>query len=125
MNTVDGDEVYTSFQIKGDENATKLFEFMSKSGITTNVEWTRTKVGLENSENNFVGTSHSPNYTIDGARLLLEGYTILYHVHNHPKNNPPAPADVYIRNEIKKKFPNAIDQLYRNGTYEDIPSRFD
>ena len=96
---------------------------MANTGVTTNVEWSMTRIGTENSEQNFVGTSHNPAYTIDGGRLFLEGYTIKYHVHNHPKNTGPADNDISIRNDIKRKFPNANVQLYRHKAYEDIPGK--
>ena len=59
----------TIFEVRGDDNATQLFEFMASPLETTNVEWTHAKIGTEESGRNIVGTSHSNTSTLVGHYL--------------------------------------------------------
>lgn len=43
-------ERLTMFHVKGDDNATQLFEFMANPGVTTTVEWSHVKTGTETSQ---------------------------------------------------------------------------
>jgi hypothetical protein len=74
----------TTFEMKGDNNATQLFEFMANPGTTTNVEWSHAKVGTESSGHNIVGTSHKRSSTAVGGYLRAAGYTLREVNHNHP-----------------------------------------
>jgi RHS repeat-associated protein len=73
------------FNVKGDDNATQIFETFANS---TSTEWTHAKIGLENSGNNMVGTSHSTESTAIGSYLRETGYRLRSVTHNHPSNNP-------------------------------------
>src|SRR5690554_4975031 len=78
------------YKIRGDENGTKLFEFVSEN---TNVEWSQIKTGTEGAKGlNFLTTGHI-EYTEPGASDLImgqlyAGYTIRELNHNHPNNTP-------------------------------------
>lgn len=74
----------TTFEMKGDNNATQLFEFMSNPGTTTNVEWSHAKVGTERDGRNIVGSSHSQSSTAVGHYLRRTNYTLREVNHNHP-----------------------------------------
>lgn len=74
----------TTFEMKGDNNATQLFEFMANPETTTNVEWSQAKVGTKNSERNIIGTSHNRSSTSVGSYLRMTGYTLREVNHNHP-----------------------------------------
>ncbi len=99
----DGNEAYslTMFEIKGDDNAQKLFEVMSNN--PSNVEWSNTKIGMEGSEQNIVGTTHTSNMDAVGGYLKSMGYTIREHIHNHP--NLP-----YI-SDADKAFSSSLNAL--------------
>ena len=77
------DRQLTLFDIKGDENATKLFEFLADPG-NTKVEWTQAKVGTEKNGSNIVGTSNDIASTPVGHYLRTTGYTLREIIHNHP-----------------------------------------
>ncbi len=74
----------TTFEMKVDDKATQLFEFMANPSRTTNVEWSHAKVGTESSGHNIVGTSHSQSSTAVGHYLRVTGYTLREVNHNHP-----------------------------------------
>ena len=82
-----GDEVkYTWFDVRGDENGTKLFEFFANN---TTVEWSQFMMGVEGDKGlNVISTSHDEGTDEAGRFLLMNklqyGYTIREHYHNHP-----------------------------------------
>jgi RHS repeat-associated protein len=78
----------TTFEMKGDDNATQLFEFLANPETTTNVEWSHAKVGTESSGRNIVGTSHNQSSTAVGHYLRQTGYTLREVNHNHPSGTP-------------------------------------
>ena len=78
----------TTFEVKGDNNASQLFEFFANPGSTTNVEWTHAKIGTQNSGSNIVGTSHEPSSTAVGHYLRETNYTLKEVNHNHPSGSP-------------------------------------
>ena len=122
-----GDATYnlTMFHIKGDDNAQQLFEFMANPQETTNVEWSHTKIGTEDSQKNVVGTSGERQHTHQKGYLYEKGYTIRYDAHNHPLGNKASKNDVRSRDTIKRKFPSSEILLYtlKNGigNYDTIP----
>lgn len=77
------DRKLTLFNINGDENATKLFEFFADPE-NTNVEWTQAKIGTEKSGSNIVGSSHDRSSTPVGHYLRVTRYTLREVIHNHP-----------------------------------------
>lgn len=97
----------TMFEIKGDDNATKLFEFLANPAVTT-VEWGHVKVGAEESGRNLLGTINHESASAINSYALQTGYTIRESNHNHPSNCPFASvADVAYAKELQAKFPNA------------------
>jgi RHS repeat-associated protein len=86
-----GDEKLTLFEIKGDEIATHVFQFLADNYTVENGrpnEWTHARVGFENSGRNIIGTSHSAKSTSVGHYLRINQYTLKEVNHNHPTNNP-------------------------------------
>lgn len=97
----------TIFEIKGDKEATQLFEFFANPVETTNVEWTHAKVGKHSSERNIVGSSHSNSSTAIGHYLRKTSYTLREVNHNHPSGiGRPSLGDLqgasaYLENNSK------------------------
>ncbi len=84
---VDGKIVTISFfEVKGDDNATSLFEAFADPSVTK-VEWTHAKVGKENSGRNIVGTNFDEGSTAVGSFLARKGYTLREVIHNHTSGN--------------------------------------
>lgn len=77
------EKTLTMFEVSGDENATKLFEFFANPS-NTEVEWTHASVGTETSGKNIVGTSNEESSTAVGAYLRQTEYTLKEVYHNHP-----------------------------------------
>ncbi len=81
-------DTYDVYQVRGDDNGTKLFEFMATH---TNVEWSQAKTG-EGGYNglNFLTTAHDKGSEYGMSNLystqLFKGYTIRELIHNHPSN---------------------------------------
>ncbi len=96
------DKLYDVYRIRGDENATKLFEFFAKN---TKVEWSKFALGISGKSGlNYITTGHSPN-SEPGIDLfqqqLRHNYTIRSHTHNHPQNTPyPSGLDNRISGDI-------------------------
>jgi hypothetical protein len=107
------DTQLTIFEMKCDNNAAQLFEFMANPGVTTNVEWTHAKIGTESSGLNIVGTNHSPNSTGIGGYLLKNEWTLREVNHNHPNGVPiPSGADMQNVQNYTGKFPNVGLNIY-------------
>lgn len=102
------------FDVKGDNNATQLFEFMATPGVTTNVEWTHAKVGTESSGGNVVGTAHNQSSTSVGGYLQgTAGYTIRGVNHNHPSGFPlPSGGDMRNAGRYMGANPNVGLNIY-------------
>ena len=108
------------FRIQGDDAAKQVFEMFATNtygykpdGTRTNLEWSHTKIGLEGSGSNMVGTSHSTNSTAVGDYLFKTNYTMRYDAHNHPSGYPlPSfiPGDIGTTQPWVEKFQNL--QLY-------------
>lgn len=106
----------TFFEVKGDDNATKLFEFLANPEMTTNVEWGHVKVGFPDSGRNMVGTLHE----LDGSGMndyaFSNGYTIRESNHNHPSGiTGPSKADVDHAVKVQNKFPDARFSIYTSN----------
>lgn len=107
----------TIFEVQGDDNASQLFEFMGKTGVT-NVEWADVKVGTENSGRNMVGsTENGKDYNAVGSYLLQTGYTIREDNHSHVYSNKPSSNDRHYAEAVNTKFPNARLNNYFKGVY--------
>jgi hypothetical protein len=107
------------FQIKGDDNATQLFEFLSNPGKTTNVEWSHAKIGNIVGENgkNMIGTSHDQFSTVAGAAIMGYGYSMRELNHNHPSgSNALSPGDLANRTRYLNANPNIKLNIYTTIT---------
>ncbi|MCD7971298.1 MAG: hypothetical protein LUG18_01315 [Candidatus Azobacteroides sp.] len=117
------------YKVRGDDNGTQMFEFMSQN---TNVEWSQAKTGIVGDKGlNFLTTSHISNAEAGMLHLfagqLYAGYTIRELNHNHP-NNTPRPSglsdgtsDIGFSNTITtnlqtNNLPVPIFQIYLPGT---------
>ncbi len=106
-------ESFTLFEVKGDDNATKLFEFMANPGKTTNVEWSHVKIGTEKSQKNVVGTSHHEEKTRIGGYMQQMGVQIRESNHNHPSGQTgPSLTDINAAEKLESKYPNATTNIY-------------
>jgi len=104
--------------MKGDENATQLFEFFADPA-NTNVEWTDAKIGTESSERNIVGTSHEKSSTAVGGYLRQTGYTLREVSHNHPSGSArPSPGDLRGAALYHDRNQNTVLKIYTHpGNY--------
>jgi RHS repeat-associated protein len=98
-------ESYDTYKVRGDDNATQMFEFMSQN---TTVEWSQAKTGVAGDKGlNFLTTSHDKERERGMSNLysgqLYAGYTIRELNHNHPRNTAyPSGSFDYI--DDKKIF---------------------
>jgi len=102
------------YGITGDDNACEIFEFMEQN---TNVEWSGTKVGTNESQDNFISTSQESDNTFGLGFLLKNGYTIRGDSHNHFKSEAASGNDKNTAEAVHKKFPNAELYIYYKGAY--------
>ena len=106
-------ERLTLFQVKGDDKATELFEFMANPGTTTNVEWSHVKVGTDKSQKNIVGNMHQKGETSVGQYVFQTGYTVRANNHSHTNGiTTPSLGDVTTAGMINGTFPNATTKIY-------------
>ena len=85
----DGDK-YDVYTIRGDANATNLFEFMAEN---TSVEWGHMKLGIEGDKGyNVLTTSHEETAEYGAVDMFNKQYRFSYnmreHTHSHPHNTP-------------------------------------
>jgi len=117
----------TLFEVKGDESATKIFEFLADPS-NTNVEWTKAKIGSEKSDKNVVGSSHERSSTSVGHYLRSTNYTLKEVTHNHPSGNyNPSEGDKSGAKLYKQQnnsvilniytHPNRYSKYDENGTF--------
>ena len=105
----EGDKVkYTWFDVRGDKNGTKLFEFFANN---TTVEWSQFMMGIEGDNGlNVISTSHELGEE-NAAPFLMEnklmnGYTIRQYIHNHPGGSTkPSGAAEWTHPKTGKKYP--------------------
>ena len=96
-------KLYDVYRIRGDKNATKLFEFFSQN---TEVEWSKFALGVSGKYGlNYITTGHSTNSEPAGADLFYKqlryNYTLRSHIHNHPNNTPyPSGLDTRTNGDI-------------------------
>ena len=106
------DKTLTLFEMKGDDNATKLFEFFSDPA-NTSVEWTDAKIGTDSSDRNIVGTSQDKSSTAVGGYLRQTGYTLREVNHNHPSGiASPSPGDLKGAKHYHNRNQNTILRVY-------------
>ncbi len=130
----EGKDNYYFMQVKGDENAQKLFEFVAtpqnfglKAG--KNVEWSIFYTGKAGDNGvNFLATSQGLDSEKAGSYLfnnqLKNGYTIRGHDHNHPTNEPTPSGtggvggDIQVMKKWKKQgnfSPNSQFRIFTPG----------
>lgn len=108
------------FNVKGDDNATELFEFLSLNFTEKNgspLEWSRVIIGTSTSGRNIIGTSMKENATGVGHYIMYYGYTLRGVDHNHPHGTGPSHADIDNALIYHLKFPQAILRVFANGKY--------
>jgi len=108
----------TTFEMKGDENATQLFEFFVDPA-NTSVEWTDAKIGTESSGRNIVGSSHDESSIAVGAYLRQTGYTLREVSHNHPSGIArPSRGDRAGAQQYHNRNQNTVLKIYTHpGNY--------
>ncbi len=110
------DETLTLFDIKGDENATELFEFFADPDNTTTVEWTHAKLGEDGSEKNIVGTMHHERGTGVGNYISRNNPGNLRELnHSHPSGGYPSQPDIDNAARYQSRHPNIWLQVYISG----------
>ncbi|MDD3893093.1 MAG: JAB-like toxin 1 domain-containing protein [Bacteroidales bacterium] len=115
------DKPLTLFEVKGNDNATKMFEFLANPS-STGVEWTHAKIGAEKSEQNVIGSSHDKSSTPVGHYLRRTNY-IKEVTHNHPSGNYlPSDGDKSGAKLYKQQNSNALLNIY---TYPNRYSGYD
>jgi hypothetical protein len=113
-------EDLTIFNVKGDDNAESLYNFMIDPK-SNNVEWGHVKTGTADSENNLVGNMHDPSGSGLGDFALNYGYSIRQSDHNHPRGTAtPSESDVRNIKKIQDKFPTATSNIYV-GPQKSVP----
>ncbi|MBI2967012.1 MAG: hypothetical protein HYY40_04270, partial [Bacteroidetes bacterium] len=113
-----GKEQVTTFDIyrlRGDENATKLFEFFATN---TPVEWSQIMTGVEGEKGlNFLTTAGLPGKEPGSTSLftgqLQYGYTLRSFIHNHP-NNYATPSGL-IKRDKDIGFATQIEDWYMSN----------
>ena len=106
--TIDGKTItgkYDLYQIRGDANGTKLFEFLSNNTVETGVEWSHTMTGVEGDKGlNFLSTSHTPHIEVGISKTwtnqLGRGYTIREMNHSHPVSSKASNLDKKFKKTI-------------------------
>jgi hypothetical protein len=104
---------FDMYQIRGDDNATKLFEFMASN---TGVEWGQFKTGIEGEKGlNFLTTAGIQRKEL-GSNDLFYGqlkfyYTIREHIHSHPSSVHPSGLN-NAKHDIG--FARGIENYYTN-----------
>lgn len=101
-------DTYDVYRIRGDNNGTALFEFMSNniSGSRTGVEISQAMTGIKGDKGlNFITTGHTkakePGMTHLLMGQLLNGYTIRELNHSHPYTPNPSSSDKRFASQIK------------------------
>ena len=96
-------DTYDVYQVRGDENGTKLFEFLGEhvTGSKTHVEISEAKTGIAGKHGlNFITTSHTRNSEFGMSHLftsqLYNGYTIreLNHTHPNGRGTPSGQSEI-------------------------------
>lgn len=105
------------FKVRGDDNGTKLFEFMATNVAPSLVEFSHIKTGVEGDKGlNFVTTSHDVRKERSMGKLwfyqLRYGYTLREINHSHPTNNEAGKSDKGAANDI-----NSIYDRSRRPTF--------
>ena len=110
------DKTYDVWKVRGDENATKMFEFMSDNitGSRSMVEIGLTQTGIAGDKGlNFITTGHDsgsePGLSYLFLNQLQNGYTIRSITHSHPKSNYASDSDFDFAEQISLNVSNIIN----------------
>ncbi len=97
------------YKVRGDENATKLFEFLSNniSIEPSSVEFSQIKTGIEGANGlNFISSGHSrgsePGMTHLYLNQLQHGYHIRSMTHSHPASDYAGNSDIEFAKGVHK-----------------------
>ena len=98
--------IYDEYKVRGDENATALFEFMSlHTTKVTQVEVGLAQTGIEGEKGlNFITTGHIKGREPGGSQImpnrLYHGYTIRTLVHSHPVSKEASDDDTMYKDQV-------------------------
>ena len=114
----ENDKTYDVWKVRGDDNATKMFEFMSDNitGSDSKVEIGLAQTGIAGDKGlNFITTGHAigsePGLSYLFLNQLQNGYTIRTITHSHPKSNYASKGDFDFAEQISLKVSNNINFL--------------
>lgn len=91
------------FEVRGDDNAQNLFEFMANPEFM-GVEWEHIKIGAADSGRNVVGNSHVKDKTGLLRYYFNTGYTIRESNHSHPSGRSQASPNDKAAAKIVQEF---------------------
>ena len=113
-------DTYDMYQVRGDENGKKLFEFMAEAVSDAGIEVTHIQCGVEGEKGlNFITCAHERpkeevingvSYTTSSEKSgwnlfvgrLRYGYTIRNWNHSHPKSTEASLSDLSLKNAATK-----------------------
>jgi hypothetical protein len=136
-------DTYDVYQVRGDDNGTKLFEFLAINIAGEEIEASHAKCGISGENGlNFITTAHlKPRYEIDNEGdlhkiasepamsyflngQLLKDYTIRELNHSHPFTNSASDADKDFASQVrdilgkkKENIPNFNIYDVKTNTY--------
>ena len=121
------DKTYDVWKVRGDENATKIFKFMSDNitGSHTKVEIGLAQTGIAGDKGlNIITTGHArgrePGFSKFWAKQLGYFYNIRTHTHSHPSGTNPSGGDMRFVKEVINHL-NDNKPLFNNKWYMAMP----
>ncbi|MFG6380612.1 MAG: hypothetical protein K1V87_00695 [Muribaculum sp.] len=112
------DKYYDVYQVRGDDNATDFFEFVSNniSGSEACIEFGLIRTGLEGSDGlNFITTGHARGSEPGMSHLVEDqlrySYTLRSITHSHPLGGKAGASDYDFVNNIYDKFKYVVPQF--------------
>lgn len=129
---INSSQSYDVYKVRGDDNGTQLFEFMSEhiSTPTSLVEIGHVKTGISGDKGlNFITTSHEQRTESGQANMWvsqLYTYTLREMNHSHPTSSKPSDNDISYAQSVKsylKKYgyPIPAFNIYHVPTKTYIP----
>ena len=105
------------YDIKNDEKARKVFEFVASN--SSKAEWSITGVGNENGKNgsNKLTTSGEIDKEAGAPKIFASGYSIRYSDHSHPYSNNASGGDRGFARRLNSRFSNATTRIFHSGNY--------
>ena len=115
------------WKVRGDENASKMFEFMSDNitGSRTKVEIGLAQTGIAGDKGlNFITIGHLENREPGFSNLWYNQLGYLYnirtHTHSHPSGTNPSGGDIQFVKEVINHL-NDNKPLFNNKWYMAMP----